>query len=208
MKLAVRTARPGRGRRALLMATLGLVALLNACGSATPGAGGAGVSVDPNASEVNPAGDIPDNQAFVVWSPPTGGWSIRVPEGWARTDLPGGASFTDKLNSVTAVAAEAAAAPTVASVQDAEMADVAGNSAHFELVSVEQVTLASGFAILATYYADAPADPVTGKVVSDDVFRYSLFKDGTEVVLTLAGPRGADNVDPWKIVSDSFAWTT
>jgi len=29
---------------------------------------------------------------------------------------------------------------------------------------------------------------------------------GTEVVLTLAGPKGADNVDPWRTVTDSLAW--
>jgi hypothetical protein len=26
-------------------------------------------------------------------------------------------------------------------------------------------------------------------------------------VLTLTGPVGADNVDPWKIVTDSFKWS-
>jgi hypothetical protein len=25
-------------------------------------------------------------------------------------------------------------------------------------------------------------------------------------VLTLSGPKGADNVDPWRIVSDSLKW--
>jgi len=204
MDSAVRAVRP-KGWRAKVLTTAALIALLSACGSATPDAGSP--SVDPNASEVNPAGDIPDSQVFVAWSPPEGGWSVKVPEGWARTDLTGGASFTDKLNSVTAIAMPADAAPTVPSVQDTEMAAVANDTANLDEVSVEQVSLPSGTAVLATYRADAPPDPVTGKVVNDDVLRYSLFKDGTEVVVTLTGPHGADNVDPWKIVSESFAWT-
>lgn len=190
---------------AVALATLGLAALLSACGGSTPSAGAP--SSAASGAEVNPAGDIPDSQVFVAWSPPEGGWSVKVPEGWARTDLTGGASFTDKLNSVTAIAMPADAAPTVASVQDTEMAAVANDTANIDEVSVEQVGLPSGTAVLATYRADAPPDLVTGKVVNDDVLRYSLFKDGTEVVVTLAGPHGADNVDPWKIVSESFVWT-
>lgn len=201
---SARTVRSGT-RIAVALALLGLAALLSACGDSTPSAGSP--SSAPSGAEVNPAGDIPDSQMFVAWSPPSGGWSVKVPEGWARTDLPSGASFTDKLNSVTAVSMPVDSVPTAASVQDTEMADVARSSANVTGVKVSEVTLPSGTAILATYRADAAADPVTGKVVNDDVLRYSLFKDGTEVVVTLAGPHGADNVDPWKIVSDSFVWT-
>ncbi|MDT4904221.1 MAG: hypothetical protein QOH52_2237, partial [Pseudonocardiales bacterium] len=39
------------------------------------------------------------------------------------------------------------------------------------------------------------------------VERYEFWKNGNEVVLTLAAPVGADNVDPWRKVTDSFAWT-
>ena len=53
---------------------------------------------------------------------------------------------------------------------------------------------------------DAPADPVTGKVVHDAVERYEFWRAGTEAILTLSGPVGADNVDPWRIVTDSFRW--
>ena len=58
----------------------------------------------------------------------------------------------------------------------------------------------------ATYRADAPADPVTGKARNDDVERYVFHRGGTTAVLTLSGPHGADNVDPWRIVTDSFHW--
>ena len=36
------------------------------------------------AKEVSPAGDIPDDQAFVAYAP-AAGFTVKVPEGWART---------------------------------------------------------------------------------------------------------------------------
>ena len=38
------------------------------------------------------------------------------------------------------------------------------------------------------------------------VERYAFWHDGQEAVLTLSGPKGADNVDPWRIVTDSLRW--
>ena len=39
------------------------------------------------------------------------------------------------------------------------------------------------------------------------VKRFELWRDGKTVVLTVSGPVGADNVDPWRIVTDSFTWS-
>ena len=36
--------------------------------------------------------------------------------------------------------------------------------------------------------------------------RYEFFRNGQTVALTLAGPLGADNVDPWRHITDSFRW--
>ena len=35
---------------------------------------------------------------------------------------------------------------------------------------------------------------------------YVFWKDGTQVDVTLTSPKGADNVDPWKKITDSFTW--
>jgi hypothetical protein len=43
-------------------------------------------------------------------------------------------------------------------------------------------------------------------VTRDAVERYVFFHKGTLHVLTLSGPKGADNVDPWKIVTSSVRW--
>jgi hypothetical protein len=48
---------------------------------------------------------------------------------------------------------------------------------------------------------------VTGKVGQDAVERYVFFHRGHEVILTLSGPQKADNVDPWRIISNSLAWS-
>lgn len=164
-------------------------------------------AVDPNAAEVNPAGDIPDNQAFVPFTPQGQSFTVSVPEGWARTGGPASTTFTDKLNSVTIETTQVEAAPTLDSVKNTEMAKVEAAATGFEAGETTEITRQSGPVILTTYKADAAPDPVTNKVVHDDVQRYVYFQNGTEVVLTLSGPVGADNVDPWKIVTDSFSWS-
>ena len=43
-------------------------------------------------------------------------------------------------------------------------------------------------------------------VVPDAVERYEFWRGGTEAVVTLSGAAGSDNVDPWRLVTDSFTW--
>ena len=90
-----------------------------------PFAGGAGAPLaplqQPLAAEKNPPGDIPDNQAFVAFKSPLG-FSIKVPEGWARREGPATVSFIDKYNALQVVVAPRAAAPTMASLKANEIA--------------------------------------------------------------------------------------
>jgi hypothetical protein len=209
------------------LAAAGLALVLGACGngakhpygastatstsrvpaaSPTTAAPASSGGVNPNAPEVNPAGDIPDNQVFVSYRPPGGQFTVKVPEGWARIVRGGTVSFTDKLNTIRMESRPAPAAPTVASARQAELAAIQAASRHYEAGTVTQVRRTAGAAVLITYKADAPADPVTGKVVHDTVERYEFWRGGTEAILTLSGPVGADNVDPWRIVTDSFQW--
>jgi hypothetical protein len=159
----------------------------------------------PAATEVNPPGDIPDNQAFVKYRPAGATFTVKVPEGWARSSSGGAVTFTDKLNSIT-VESTAAAKPTVASVKQNELPKVEQLGGNYRPRTVTVVQRKAGPAVLATYLQDSKPDPVTDKVVRDAVERYSFWNNGTEAVLTLSGPKGADNVDPWRIVSDSVTW--
>ena len=75
----------------------------------------------PIAAEKNPPGDIPDNQAFVAFKSPQG-FSVKVPEGWARRELPNGVSFSDKYNELQVAVSPAATAPTLAALQAGDIA--------------------------------------------------------------------------------------
>src|SRR6478735_5466915 len=88
-------------RRVLTAGALAAALGVAACGGASTGGGatgggastaggastGGGASTapgpDPNAPETSPAGDIPDNQAYVAYAPPRAGYSVKVPEGWS-----------------------------------------------------------------------------------------------------------------------------
>jgi hypothetical protein len=159
----------------------------------------------PVPAEVNPPGDIPDNQAFVPYKT-TAGFSVKVPEGWSRTNSADSVEFTDKLNTIHASWTPAAAAPTVASVKSTDVLRLQSSEAAFKLEGVKAVSLPAGPAVRTTYQANSAANPVTGKQYRLQVERYTLFKNGTRVDLTLLSPVGADNVDPWKIVKESVTW--
>lgn len=162
---------------------------------------------NPNATESNPPGDIPDDQVFVRYRPPGAAFTVTVPEGWARSREGGAVTFTDKLNSVRIESVPAGSAPTVGSATRSEVPRLRSTVPQFTLRGVQLVTRRHGTAVLITYRADSPPNPVTNKVVRDDVERYEFWRAGEEVVLTLSGPKGADNVDPWRIVTDSLTWT-
>jgi hypothetical protein len=162
-------------------------------------------AVDPNAPEIVEPGDIPDNQVFIVFASADGRYSVKVPEGWARTEAGSAVTFTDKYNSITLQSAAATVAPTVESVQALGLVDVSG-APTFALTDVKPVTRKAGTGVLASYEIGSAPNPVTGKKALLAVERYVFFHNGTVVTITLSGAKGADNVDPWKIVSDSLAW--
>ena len=159
----------------------------------------------PAGTETPPPGDIPDTTAFVAFRPSSGQYEVKVPEGWARTISPSAVLFTDKLNVISIWTAKAAA-PTVASARAAEVPAIKRPLHGFALTGVSAVTRPAGTAVLIRYSADSQPDSVTGKVYKDAIERYEFYRNGTEAVVTLAGPAGADNVDPWRTVTNSFRW--
>ncbi|MET7388118.1 hypothetical protein ACFYPT_30160 [Streptomyces sp. NPDC005529] len=114
--------------------------------------------------------------------------------------------FRDKLNSIRISAVSVSSAPTADSVRTDVVAQLKGRVPKFGGPKVTTVSRHAGRVVLLTYEGDSAADPVTGKVVRDAFERYAFYRQGHEVDLTLSGPVNADNVDPWRIVSDSFAW--
>jgi hypothetical protein len=172
----------------------------NASPSATAASAGAAATESP------PPGDIPDTTAYVPYRPASGQYEVQVPEGWARTSSAATASFTDKLNTIAVQLVKAAAAPTVASARATEVGQVQTSGHHVTLTDVGTVTRSAGTVVVIRYSADSQPDPVTGKVYKNSIERYEYYRNGTEAIVTLTAPAGADNVDPWRKVTDSFRW--
>jgi hypothetical protein len=198
-----------RHRRVLVGLALPVVmaTLAAACGGGSSNASSANTNTTtPKADTQATGGDIPDTQAYIAYSPPTGSYVVKVPEGWARTDSPTGVTFTDNLNTIRIDAAPAAGAPDVTSVRNGEVSTLRATNPGFQLHDVATVQRAAGTAVLVTYLDDGPANAVTGKRDRQAVQRYEFWRNGTQVTMTLVSPVGADNVDPWRKVTDSFAW--
>jgi len=195
---------------AVAAAALATAAVLAGCGaSATAPSGPATLSSSTAAAptpESNPAGDIPDNQAFVPFTPPGGVFTVSVPEGWARTTDGAATIFTDKANTVRIEAYALAAAPSTESVSVDELPIIASSTPGYRSGTVTAVPRKAGQAMLITYQGASPPNPVTGKTGTDAIERYEFWRDGREVILTLSGPVGADNVDPWRTITDSLRW--
>jgi hypothetical protein len=184
-------------------------AVLGGCGTSVtaPSGSGAGSStVTTSAPETNPAGDIPDNQAYVPFTPPGGVFTVSVPEGWARTTDGAATIFTDKANTVRIEAYAVAAAPNTESVSVYELPIIASSTPGYRSGTVTAVPRKAGQVMLITYQGTSPPNPVTGKTGTDAIERYEFWRDGREVILTLSGPVGADNVDPWRTITDSLQW--
>ena len=185
-----------------------IIAASAACSSQAttpPDAATAGTTV-ASAPENNPAGDSPDNQVFVPFAAPEGQFTVSVPEGWARTTEGSATVFTDKLNTVRIEAHPRPAAATTESISTGELPRIKSSTPGFQPGTVSTVQRKAGEVILLTYRGTAPTNPVTGKTSEDAVERYAYWHAGQEVILTLSGPVGADNVDPWRVITDSLTW--
>jgi hypothetical protein len=175
-------------------------------GSATSTSGaGAATTEAAVAVEDNPPGDIPDNQVFVAYKAP-GGFTVKIPEGWARVEGAASTSFTDKLNTIVLSWSAASSAPTLDTVRSTDIPALQQSEKAFELVKVSAVKLPAGKAVLDSYRSNSEPNAVTGKQYRLDVLRYSLYKNGLRLDITLLSPVGADNVDPWNTVTGSVAW--
>jgi hypothetical protein len=190
------------------LTVLATTAVLAGCGTtATPPAGSpTNGAPATTAAENNPAGDIPDNQAFVPFTPPDRLFTVSVPEGWARTTDGAVTVFTDKSNTIRIETHVRATAPNTESVSVDELPVIASSTPGYEPGTVSAVERKAGQVMLITYRGTSPPNPVTGKTGTDAIERYEFWRDGHEVILTLSSPVGADNVDPWRAITDSLQW--
>ena len=159
----------------------------------------------PVAPETNPPGDIPDTQAFVTYRSPQG-FRLDVPEGWARSSTEQGAHFADKYGSVDVQAKTAENAPTVSSAQQTQVAALMATNQAVEVSQVQDVQLPSGQAVRIDYASNSEPNPVTNKQIRLENTEYLYYQNGELVAVTFSAPYGADNVDQWRYMSESFDW--
>jgi hypothetical protein len=193
------------------LAVAAVVAVLNGCGTTTNPAAGSSASQPsssptPQAAESNQPGDIPDNQAFVLYTAADHSFTMKYPEGWARTDSGADVVFSDKFNSITVAPHNGFYQPTEDYARTVEMPEIASSTTGFTPGNISTVQRSAGPVVLITYRGDSPPSPVTGKSIKQDVQRYEFANAGRGVVVTLSAPAGSDTVDRWRVITDSFTW--
>jgi hypothetical protein len=165
----------------------------------SPGAGQA-----PSEAQSAATGDIPDNQVFLSFHNAKQGYTIRYPEGWARTGNGAAVTFQDKAN-IIRITVSKGQLPTV----QGAAAALARQKKSDPTISVGRpaaVTIAGAPVVKVTYTRQSAPDPVTGKRLPLTIDRYVYANNGKVAVVDLGTPKGVDNVDAYRMISQSFRW--
>ena len=150
------------------------------------------------------ARDIPDNQVFLTFRDTAAGYSISFPEGWLQQGAGPNVTFHDKDNRLHVVISKGATF-TAASVK-ADVASLKSVTPSFRATPATTLSLPSGASFKVSYSTVSAPNPVTGKRVSLVVDRYYLSKAGKRAIVDLGSPKGADNVDAYRLIIKSFRW--
>ena len=144
-------------------------------------------------------GDIPDNQVFLVYHSPSG-WSIKYPEGWAQSGGPNATVFRDK-NNIVRVVVRPGSPPTPAAIRS----DPSLKGARITS-GPSALSLGAQRATKIVYTTQSPPSPVTGKRLTLTVDRYYVAHAGKVATIDLGTPVGVDNVDAYRLMSESLRW--
>ena len=160
-------------------------------------------------TEQSPPGDIPDNQAFVRYTPPRRRLLGQGARGLGALDRGRRGHVHRQAQHASGRAGQRRAAPDRAPRPRAvELPKLAQSVQGFKPGTVtHRAARTAGTAIRITYLADAPAEPGHRQGVHGRGRALRLLPQRQGGVLTLSGPKGADNVDPWRIVTDSVRWS-
>jgi hypothetical protein len=172
----------------------------NATGASTTTAvaGPGALQAEANAAA---AGDIPDNQVFLVYRSPGAGYSMKYPEGWAQQGSGNSIVFRDK-NNIVRIVVRRAAAPTAAAVSR-DLQHLHG--AHVQ-TAPQPFSLTGSRAVKVVYRTESAPNAVTGKRVTLVVDRYYVWRAGRLAVVDLGTPVGVDNVDAYRLMIESLRW--
>ena len=144
------------------------------------------------------AGDVPDNQVYVVFHDVAAGYSIKYPEGWAQKGAGSAVTFRDKNNVVRIVVAPRRPVTAGAVRSSLRGAQVTNGPAALRI---------GGAHVLKVVYTTRSApNTVTGKRVTLTVDRYYVPHARKEAIVDLGSPVGVDNVDAYRLMIESFRW--
>jgi hypothetical protein len=150
------------------------------------------------------AGDIPDNQIYLVFRSRAGRWSMKYPEGWARTGSATHTVFRDKNNLVRIVIQPGSLPGTTRAHALVIYKGARATAVH--VGTAERMTISGHPAIKVTYSTASVRNPVTNRRVTLMVDRYYLSQGGRLAVVDLGTPTGVDNVDAYRMMIQSFTW--
>ena len=165
---------------------------------------GSSVTTPGNEAASTAAGDIPDNQQFLTFKNPTGGYSIKYPEGWARSGSGTNVTFQDKSNTITITVTHGLGADALLRRQAAKQQ--AASDPCLSPGTPQTATVGPNQAVKVTYTTRGAKSPVTGQRNKVTVDRYVFFKGGKVATVDLSNPVGVDNVDAYRMISESFRW--
>lgn len=131
---------------------------------------------------------------------------MKVPEGWSRTERKKGVRFADKFNMIDIDISAATVPPSVTSVKSVQVVDLVKTGRAIKIKNIKNVKLPAGQAVLIDFESNSEPNQVTNKQLRLESNRYLLFRNGKLATLDLAAPLGADNVDQWKLIAQSFRW--
>lgn len=155
--------------------------------------------------EVNPPGDIPDSQVFIRFASPDG-FSFQVPEGWARSDAAHQSTFNDKYNRIVISTSDWTKPLDLAVAKDTLAPAIEKAERAVKILKIVPVKLKSSNAIRIIYESNSEPNAVTNKQVREENETFYYAGKGKLVRLDLSAPKGADNVDQWKLISSSLKW--
>jgi hypothetical protein len=183
----------------LLPFLLVAVALLPAsCG------GNSGSDAPPAEADQASAGDIPDNQVFLMFNNTKAAYSIKYPEGWAQQGEGDHVTFRDKGNLVRIDVVPGGKVSTDGVIADVERLKQQETSLTFQ--TPIEVMLHGTRAVKVVYTTAGAENAVTGKRVKLVLDRYVVPGAGKHAVIDLGTPEGVDNVDAYRLMSESFRW--
>jgi hypothetical protein len=158
----------------------------------------------PSEAQSAATGDIPDNQVFLAYDNRTAGYSIRYPEGWARKGSASDVTFQDRANVIHVLVAKGA--PPTPAEAEARLAKLKRSDPSVDPGAAQTMTIGGAPVIKLTYTRLSAPDPVTGKRLPLTIDRYEYAHGGKVAIVDLGTPKGVDNVDAYRMISETFRW--